>query len=182
MTREQLEALIESVESLSTNLVSHHHGPQHWRCVSRLGIELARETPGADPLVALLFGLFHDAMRENEFDDPEHGPRAAKLLKALHGVGLIPLSSTQMAKVSIACITHTESPPTPDPMVGVCYDADRLTLWRVGIRPSVEYLSTRGGARRAEDGSTESLHRTPLTWREILDDYFRTATSAAEIS
>lgn len=64
MTRPQMERMIEAVEEASANRESLCHGPQHWRCVSLVGGRLSDMTPGADTLVAFLFGLFHDAMRE----------------------------------------------------------------------------------------------------------------------
>jgi uncharacterized protein len=37
---------------------------------------------------------------------------------------------------------HTEASPTDEPTLGVCWDADRLNLWRVGKEPLPQYLST----------------------------------------
>jgi uncharacterized protein len=172
MTREEIACLIDTVEGASSNRHSFMHGPQHWRCVSLLGIELARETPGADPLVALLFGLFHDAMREGDHEDPEHGPRGAELFRKFWQTGLIPVTEEQAGAIIFACRTHTEADPTTDPVSGVCYDADRLNLWRCGTQPRGKYLSTEGGRRRALYCTTEHLHSTPLDWSDVLDLYF----------
>lgn len=173
MTRAQLETLIETVEARSTNMHSYFHGPQHWRCVSRVGIELARETPGADKLVALLFGLFHDAMRENDDHDPEHGMRGAALLRQLSTDGLVPITESQRGYIHYACATHTEAPPTTSPPVGVCYDADRLNLWRVFVTPKEKYISTVAGRWMVLTQATEHMHTQPLEWSDVLDYFFR---------
>ena len=54
------------------------HGPRHWRTVLRNGLYLCRHH-AADEEVVRFFALFHDSCRENEFHDPEHGCRGAKL-------------------------------------------------------------------------------------------------------
>lgn len=119
MTRTALRAVIARVESKSSNLSSVFHGPQHWRCVSLLGIRLTCQTAGGDPLVAFLFGLFHDAMRENDDDDPEHGKRGAALLRVFIAEGLVSLTPTQQYYVLYACETHTTAPPTTIVPIGV---------------------------------------------------------------
>jgi hypothetical protein len=62
------------------------HGESHWRRVAEVGLELARETPGADARVVLLFALWHDALRRNDSDDWEHGARVATLIENLPGL------------------------------------------------------------------------------------------------
>ena len=39
-----------------------------------------------------------------------------------------------------------------DPTVGVCYDADRLDLGRVGILPNAKYMNTEEGRLMAAEG------------------------------
>jgi len=60
------------------------HGPQHWEAVERNVLALAPHVTGADVKVARLFALLHDARRENERDDPDHGRRAADFVKDLY--------------------------------------------------------------------------------------------------
>ncbi|MBC8137763.1 MAG: hypothetical protein H8F28_17930 [Fibrella sp.] len=169
MTRVELQSVIAKVEIRSSNLVSAFHGPQHWRCVSLIGIQIARQTMGGDPLVAFLFGLFHDAMRENEDEDPEHGTRGAALLRELAADGLIPITTEQRYFVLRACETHTTAPPTTTVPIGVCYDADRLTLWRVGTTPDEKYLSTLTGKEKARSCATKEMHGKPLEWNDVLN-------------
>lgn len=170
MDRAALLALVPLVKSRSTNRDSTIHGPQHWRCVSLVGIRLARLTPGADPLVAFLFGLFHDSRRVNDGHDPDHGRRGASLLREMAIEGEVTVSPEILEKVAFACETHTEAGPTSDPVIGVLYDADRLNLWREGTRPLPRYLSTSAGKEMIEE--CRELHWTPLTWERVLNQMF----------
>jgi hypothetical protein len=92
------------------------HGEQHWWCVAATGLDLAAGVPGADRELTLLFGLLHDTRRENDSYDPEHGPRAMD--------------------------QHTLGLRSDDPTVGVCWDADRLHLPRVGTTLDPARFST----------------------------------------
>jgi len=168
MTRQQIERLIEATEEVSSSRESACHGPQHWRCVSLVGVRLCDVTRGADTLVAFLFGLFHDAMRLNDWDDPGHGARGAALLRRFYDEGLVPISVPQFEATVLACQTHTEAAPTKRAVLGVCYDADRLNLWRVCVRPEPAYLSTNAGKEMARTNATEHLHGTPRTWSAVL--------------
>jgi hypothetical protein len=65
-----------------------------WRLVAWTGYHLLEQVTAVDPLVVLLFGLFHDSQRKTEYDDPDHGRRAGKLSPAGDGelaVGLVHL-------------------------------------------------------------------------------------------
>lgn len=155
------------VEGHSTNLASALHGPQHWRCVALVGLRLARVTTGADPCVAFLFGLFHDAMRVNDDEDPDHGRRGADLARRLVASGEATVPPEILKPLLLACETHTEAGPTKDPVIGVCYDADRLNLWRVGIEPDPRYLSTSVG--KGIIAATLGLHDRSLVWSDVLD-------------
>jgi len=64
---------------------------------------------------------------------------------------------------------HTRMGPSTDPTVGVCLDADRLNLWRVGIRPDPRFLSTSLARRRETIAWASELNRTAAPeWDEIL--------------
>lgn len=94
---------------------------------------------GADPAIVLLFALFHDAMRENEYDDPEHGLRGGELARRFAN-GL--LDGSRIETLYVACRDHTHVPRSDEPTIAVCWDADRLNLWRVGKEPDPQFLST----------------------------------------
>lgn len=116
------------------------HGIAHWARVRDNGQRLALVT-GADLDVVTLFALFHDACRENEFDDPSHGARGAALARSFQGT-FLQLSSARLALLEQACREHAAGLLTDDPTLGACWDADRLDLARVGISPRSERLCT----------------------------------------
>lgn len=134
------ELYIRACEEFS--LGSHSdHGPDHWNNVERNAVALAEETPGADPLVTQLFALIHDCQRQNESSDPEHGRRAAQWIRE-QWLPEWPLSAVQITQLAFACEFHDQGEVSDDPTVGVCWDADRLDLPRVGITPDRSLLST----------------------------------------
>lgn len=121
------------------------HGPEHWGQVERNVVSLCKETPEADLMVCRLFAIFHDCKRMNENDDPEHGVRASKLLKSIRSKWpswVEPLTDEQFDKLTYACNEHNSGKTSDDPTIGVCWDADRLDIIRVGIIPEQKYFST----------------------------------------
>jgi uncharacterized protein len=116
------------------------HGVGHWARVLDTGLRLASVT-GADPEVVCLFALFHDACRTNDGYDPRHGARGAELAAALLGPQLAS-APHRLALLLEACTHHTEGRTDADVTVATCWDADRLDLIRVGIRPSPRKLCT----------------------------------------
>ena len=42
---------------------------------------------------------------------------------------------------------HNKGNKSKNPTIGACWDADRLELNRVGIFPSAEFFSTKGGLK-----------------------------------
>jgi uncharacterized protein len=155
-----LEPLLATVRARSTGLASPVHGDLHWRTVGANGLWIADTVAGVDRHVVFLFALLHDAMRENDFRDPEHGPRAAVLARQLHVEGAISISESQLEVLTYACHEHTNGLVSDDPTVGACWDADRLDLPRVGAVPRPELLST--DVARACSGS-----RPATSWPEL---------------
>lgn len=131
-----LDRLVSSIELDCDSL----HGLDHWLRVMHNGRELAAAT-GANLRVVELFAVLHDSRRQNENDDPEHGHRAAKHAEALRGHWL-DLSDSEMDMLVKACRYHSDGLLEAELTVQVCWDADRLDLGRVGIRPRPEYLCT----------------------------------------
>lgn len=124
------------------------HGPDHWRRVEQHGLRLAQATPDADVVVVRLFSVFHDAERVNESSDPDHGRRAAQLVKRRCGEWFV-LSEDQLRVLRTACKYHADGETTHDPTIGCCWDADRLDLPRVGIEPHRDLMSTPTGKNLA---------------------------------
>lgn len=121
---------------------SDEHGPTHWARVKVHGLTLARHY-GVNPAIPALFALFHDCRRENEYEDPGHGPRAADLIEELAQRGRFPqLSTIEIGWLQRACAQHSDGYIDAPRAVQVCWDADRLDLGRVGIRPNPARLCT----------------------------------------
>ena len=116
------------------------HGVTHWARVMEGGLRLAEKT-GADPTIVRLFALFHDARRKNEKCDKGHGKRGADLLLSLRS-SLIDISGRQFELLRYACVFHTDGMTEGDISVQTCWDADRLDLGRIGVRPDPQFLCT----------------------------------------
>lgn len=116
------------------------HGAAHWTRVRENGLRLAPLT-GARPHVVELFAFLHDSQRRNDLHDPEHGPRAARLAARLRG-SAFDLEADDFDLLFIACRDHSDGLTEGDVTVRTCWDADRLDLGRVGIRPSAPHLCT----------------------------------------
>ena len=83
----------------------------------------------------------HDTQRRNERRDPSHGRRAARYAKSLRGVWF-DLSDKEMELLTEALKYHSDGYTEADITVQVCWDADRLDLGRVGIKPAPHKLCT----------------------------------------
>lgn len=119
------------------------HGPTHWDKVDRNAVRLCKSIPEADETVVRLFAILHDSQRKNENHDPKHGHRAADLVTEMYEAGmLLGITEEQYQKLEYACRHHNGGKPVTDPTIGVCFDADRLDLLRVGIVPDPRLLST----------------------------------------
>lgn len=146
------------------------HGVEHWARVARNAVHLA-ERLGADPTVAVLFGTLHDSARVNEFEDPEHGARAADAwARRLHP--WTRLSDTQVEHLDRAIRDHSDGFLNGPSVVQACWDADRLDLWRVGIVPDPERLCTAAARdllnRRQDAWSADRCSVEP--WLDEEDD------------
>lgn len=117
------------------------HGAPHWARVMHHGLYIARHT-GADTRVIRLFALLHDSQRVNEGTDPGHGPRAAAFVLSLHRDGLLGLDDTRADWLAEACHGHSEGLRRGNATIQACWDADRLDLGRVGVRPDPRRLCT----------------------------------------
>ena len=129
----------------SFRLKGHTHGPVHWRQVERVGLAIA-STNGASIEFVRLFAVLHDACRENESTDPQHGLRGAMLAQELRG-RLYHLDDLLFDKLVLCCTKHDKGETSADIEIGTCWDADRLDLPRVCVTPDERYFSTEAGKR-----------------------------------
>ena len=116
------------------------HGITHWARVLENGHLLARST-GADLRVITFFAVFHDSKRVREGTDDGHGLRGAEYAKELLGK-MYDLTDDQFDLLYTACAAHTDGLTEGNVTVQTCWDADRLDLLRVGVRPSPKRLCT----------------------------------------
>ena len=123
------------------------HGESHMLRVLENGQRIA-ELSGANVEVVSLFAYFHDAKRQNNAYDPGHGQRGAAFARSLRG-SLVTLHDSDFELLSYACERHTDGLTEADITVQACWDADRLDLGRIGIRPNPEFLCT-DAAKRPE--------------------------------
>ncbi len=125
------------------------HGAPHWARVRRNGLMLAATT-NASRRVVELFAFLHDARRRHDGRDREHGDRAAQLVHEI-GPGPLAISGEEVDLLAFACRHHSGGMIEADVTVQACWDADRLDLVRIGIRPHPERLCTVAARRLCAD-------------------------------
>jgi len=96
---------------------------------------------GAKPEVVGYFALFHDSRRFNEGRDHNHGRRGAELAAQWRGE-LFDLDDESFDWLHTAYVHHADGLMAGDVSLQTCWDADRLDLERVGIRPQANRLCT----------------------------------------
>ena len=78
------------------------------------------------------------------------------------------LEDAAMDILGFACEEHTNGGVGSDPTVGVCWDADRLNLWRVGIEPDPRLLSTQAAKSGERIAWARDLQEELFTWEQIF--------------
>jgi uncharacterized protein len=116
------------------------HGLSHWERVRENGVRVAQHS-GANLLIVELFAYLHDSCREDDGSDPEHGERAARFAGSLRGT-VLQLADEDFALLHQAIRDHTLGLTQADVTVMACWDADRLDLGRVFIKPHASRLCT----------------------------------------
>lgn len=125
-------------------LALHHgfHGIAHWSRVWLHGRRLAHALD-VNPAVLAWFAYLHDSQRHDEGTDPQHGPRAADFAVRLKKRGVLTeLSPREFEVLCEAMRRHSDGGTDGDVALRACWDADRLDLGRVGIRPDPARLCT----------------------------------------
>lgn len=142
MFRAQEIRVLNIATNVSLMADSNYHGRTHWERVAKTSIMLC-EMESTTSRMPVYFAFLHDCMRLDEHLDIEHGPRAAKLAVALRPV--IEMDDTEYELMIHAIREHTDGQTSSHPLVGICWDADRIDLPRVNIMPHPKYMSTRSG-------------------------------------
>lgn len=160
-------SLLSEVQQGATHASSPLHGDKHWRAVAAAGIEIAGNN-FEQRAVALAFGMIHDCQRLNDDWDPEHGLRAASWAsRSQQLAGLIGKEGRNL--VSQACLDHENGFTSNDETIGLCWDADRINLWRVGVCPDQRFFSVLSGSafEQMSVKYIDAWHRPP-DWGELI--------------
>lgn len=144
-TSELLEKILEGYVLDSAGI----HGVGHWQQVAANAKRLA-VAEGIESDVFELFAIFHDSRRFNDGRDRQHGARGAAFARKLHGT-CFQLSEEDLERLCYACEHHTHQSHHPDPVIGICWDADRLDLPRVDIVPDVRFLNSAAAKNEAHN-------------------------------
>ena len=169
--RLDLQAVLDAVRIVSPSCRSHFHGEEHWRRVATNGLDLAAEVD-ADPLLVVLFGIFHDSLRFNDGRDDGHGRRGGFLARRLNAE-LIGLPDERLELLDRACRDHTGGGTSSDPTVGACWDADRLDLCRLGRPVDPAAMSTVPGRTPLVYDRAEALLAATPRWQAIFERLWR---------
>ena len=116
------------------------HGAPHWARVRRNGLHLARENDARADVVEC-FALLHDSQRLHDGADRRHGARAADYVRRVNEEYLH-LDRSGVEMLVYACEFHSDGLMDADVTIQTCWDADRLDLGRIGIRPDPNRLCT----------------------------------------
>ena len=122
----------------------HHgiHGVPHWSRVWFHGRRIARSLD-VNPVIVAWFAYLHDSQRHNDGYDPLHGHRAADFATRLRRERvLVELDATEFELLCEAMRLHSDGHTEGEPAIRACWDADRLDLGRVDIRPLPHRLCT----------------------------------------
>ena len=123
------------------------HGVAHWSRVW-YNAKFLSESLSLNPVVPCLFSFLHDSQRFDEGHDILHGHRACEWIDRLVYENKFPhIDSFDLKLLLTAIAGHSQGETKAHPIVQVCWDADRLDLGRVGIRPDPRYLCTEPAKR-----------------------------------
>lgn len=124
------------------------HGAPHWARVRENGLRLATYT-GAQINVVEAFAFVHDSCRLNNGADPSHGLRAGEFARTLVREKHLLLAPNELDLLVRACEGHNTGSIVEDITICTCWDADRLDLGRIGVKPNPQCLCT-DAAKRPE--------------------------------
>jgi uncharacterized protein len=173
-------SLATEIIARSSRPQSRDHGEQHWKAVAWAGLGLAAQVEGCDAELVLLFALFHDSQRLNEFQDPEHGLRGGKLAREMSRI--LQLDEERLDRLVDACTRHDKGEVTDDPTIGLCWDADRLNLSRVGTTPDPRLLSTAAARDPGLIAEAASFHGRRYSWEDLFAGYAQVAARSDSCS
>ncbi|MFW6061664.1 MAG: HD domain-containing protein [Planctomycetota bacterium] len=124
-------------------LQSWIHGRAHLREVSMLAGWIAQRSE-ADVEAAMVAGFLHDCGRVDDGGGNRHAHDSATIARRL-----LPRTFAHLpiGRICEAIARHADGQITDDPLAGALWDADRLTLTRLGRDVREDLLSTEPGRR-----------------------------------
>jgi uncharacterized protein len=95
------------------------------------------------------FAYWHDVMRASGVPDPDHAKRAAEAVTRCRPC--LRMERTDRGLLAFACEHHSTMLRSGDPLIDICFDADRLDLSFRGITPEPSMMATEIGKYYAEN-------------------------------
>jgi uncharacterized protein len=146
---EDLRRRLAEIESACGDGFACHdswlHGTAHLREVALLAGYIASQS-GADMESAMVAGFLHDCGRVDDGGGNRHAHDSACQALAILQKHFPHLDADRLCD-TIRC--HADGKVTDDPIAGAVWDADRLTLERLGYGVREDMLSTTEGRRLA---------------------------------
>jgi uncharacterized protein len=171
-------ALANAIIASSPNSGSEWHGMAHWLAVARAGLEILEAGCEGDAAVLFAFALLHDSQRAAESFDSDHGQRAADLARRLNDAGEdLTLDAARLEVLCAALVDHDAGRTAQDPTIAACWDADRLTLARLGVTPDPGLLSSVQARAIATDAHRLTALLAPVDFKWLVYRYRMLASS-----
>ncbi len=141
----QLKIIRKKCVACFTPYLSNLHGLQHLREVAYLAGRIALEM-GTDIESAMVAGFLHDCARVDDLGGNEHAHDSAKMARPIIKEEFPLLDADAICD---AIYRHADGETSTDPLAGALWDADRLTLQRLGHNVRTKLLSTEPGKKMA---------------------------------
>lgn len=145
-----LHGRLRSIEAACSGRLRYYdsdlHGLGHLREVALLAGRIAVEA-GADVEAAMVAGFLHDCGRMDDGGGRRHAVDSAALARPILAACFPHLDAGRICE---AIERHPDGEVTDDPLIGAIWDADRLTLVRLGYDIREDRLSTAAGRRLAQ--------------------------------
>ena len=94
---------------------------------------------------------------------------AAVFAPTLAEPGLLPLEQDRLNLLVVAIHEHTTGRSSRDPTIGLCWDSDRLNLWRIGVEPRTSSFQPQRPKSRSGIKSHRNLPGENISWITLYD-------------
>ncbi|HUT57746.1 MAG TPA: HD domain-containing protein [Phycisphaerae bacterium] len=153
--RNNFPDLLQEIEAKCATRLRYYpselHGLNHLKEVALLAGRIAAEMD-EDVEAAMVAGFLHDCARTDDGVGTRHARDSAKLARPVLKECFPHLDAE---RICCAIERHADGKVTEDPLAGALWDADRLTLPRLGYEVCVELMSTEAGRRMASRQRSE---------------------------